>query len=96
MNYMNLLLKSHWCENMIFIICTLYTKRALFVDMPMFNIKYLAMHLVQVHAGAIYKLVYGLAIIHLQKLVDYLPVQTHEPHNNYNMSLIYHTISPFC
>ena len=37
----------------------------------------------QMHAGTISKLLYGFAsvreIIHLLKLVDYLPVQTHKP-----------------
>ena len=47
----------------------------------MFNVKYVAMHKVQMHAAAISKLLYGfasvLAIIHELKLVDYRLVQTH-------------------
>ena len=45
----------------------------------MLNIKYLAMHTVQMLAGAKGKLLWGFApvekIIHLLKLVDYQPVQ---------------------
>ena len=37
-------------------LCTII---ALFIDNPMFNVKYLAMHKVQMHAGAVSKLVYG-------------------------------------
>ena len=52
----------------------------------MFNVRYFAMHLVQVHAGAINKLSYGFAsvraIILSLKLVDYLPVHTHKPYYN--------------
>ena len=55
----------------------------------MFNVKYLAMHNVQMHAGAISKLLYGFAsigrIIHSLKFVDYLPLQTHTPHNNLHL-----------
>ena len=40
------------------------------------------MHKMQMHAGAISKLLYGFAsvreIIHLLKLADYLPVRTHK------------------
>ena len=43
------------------------------------------MHKVQIHAGAISKLLYGIAyvraIIHSLKLMDYLPVRTHQPYN---------------
>ena len=43
------------------------------------------MRKVQMHAGAISKLLYGLAsvreIIHSLKLMDYLPAQTHKPYN---------------
>ena len=43
-------------------------------------IKYLTMHKVHMHAGAIRQLLYGCAyvrdIIHELKLVDYLPVHT--------------------
>ena len=50
---------------------------------PMFYIKYLTMHKVYMHAGAIRPLLYGCAsvreIIHSLKLVDYLPVHTHKP-----------------
>ena len=45
---------------------------------PMFYIKYLTMHKVYMHAGAIRQLLYGCVyvreIIHSLKLVDYLPV----------------------
>ena len=45
------------------------------------------MHKVQMHAGAISKLLYGfaslLAIIYILKLVDYLLRQTHKPYNNF-------------
>ena len=55
-------------------------------DIPMFYIKYLTMHKVYIHAGAIRQLLYCCAyvreIIHSLKLVDYLPVHTHKPYNN--------------
>ena len=51
-----------------------------FIDISMFNIKYLAMYNIQMHAGAISKSLPGFAglqvIIHPLKLVNYLPVQT--------------------
>ena len=51
-----------------------------FIDSPMFNVRYFAMHKVQLHAGAISELLYGFspvrAIINSLKLVDYLPVHT--------------------
>ena len=47
----------------------------------MFNIKYLTMHKVHMHAGAIGQLLYGCAyvrkIILSLKFMDYLPVQKH-------------------
>ena len=47
-------------------------------DIPMFYIRYLTMCKVQMHAGAIRKLLYGCAyvraIIHSLKLADYLPL----------------------
>ena len=53
----------------------------------MFNINYLAMHKVQMHAGATsIRLLHGFvsvrAIIHSLKLVVYLPIQTHKPYIN--------------
>ena len=55
----------------------------------MFYIKYLTMHKVPMHAGAISQLLYGCAyawkIIHSLKLVDYPPVHTHKPYNNVHM-----------
>ena len=58
---------------------------ASFIDIPMCNVNYFAMHIVQMHAGAITNMLYGFAslraIIHELKLVDYLPVQTHTPYN---------------
>ena len=55
-------------------------------DISMFNIKYLTMHKVHMHAGAIRQLLYGCVyvreIIHSLKLVDYLPVHWHKPYNN--------------
>ena len=57
-----------------------------FIDIPMFIVKYLAMHKVQTHAGVLSKLLYGFAfvraIIYSLKLADYIPVQTHKPYNN--------------
>ena len=54
-------------------------------DIPMFYIKYLTMHKVHIHVGAIRQLVYVCAYqrenIHSLKLVDYLPVYTHKPYN---------------
>ena len=55
----------------------------------MFFINYLTMYKVHMHAGAIIKLLYGCAYVreinHSLKLVDYLPVHTHEPYNNLNL-----------
>ena len=60
-------------------------------DMPMFYIKYLTMHKVHMHAGALRQLLYGRAyvreIIHSLKLVDYPPVHTHKPYNNLHLLL---------
>ena len=57
-----------------------------FSDIRMFYIRYLTMHKVNMHAGAIRQLLYGCAhvreIIHSLKLVDYLPEHTHKPYNN--------------
>ena len=51
----------------------------------MLYIKYLTMHKVHMHAGAIRQLLYGCAyireIIHSLKLVDYPPVHAHKPYN---------------
>ena len=59
-------------------------------DIPMFYIKYLTMHTVHMHAGAVRQLLYGCAnvreIIHSLKLVDYPPVHTHKPYNNLHNS----------
>ena len=44
-----------------------------FIDIPMFNVICLQMHIVQMHAGAISKFLYGFASVRL-KLVDYLPI----------------------
>ena len=58
-------------------------------DTRMFSIRYLTIHKVHMHAGAIRKLLYDSAhvreIIHLLKLVDYLPVHTHKPYNNLHL-----------
>ena len=65
-------------------------------DIPIIYIKYLTMHKVRKHAGAIRQLVYGCVyareIIHSLKLVDYLPVHTHKPYNN---SHLYHQFHIF-
>ena len=57
--------------------------------LPMFYIKYLTMHKVHMHAGAIRQLLYGCAyereIIHSLKLVDYLPIHTHKPENKLHL-----------
>ena len=59
-----------------------YSYTAPFFDNPMCYVKYLAMHKVQMHAGAKSKLSYGFASakIYSLKLVDYLSVQTHKPY----------------
>ena len=58
-------------------------------NIPMFYIKYLTMHKVHMHAGAIRQLVYGCVyvreIIHSLKLMDYPPVHTHKPYNNLHL-----------
>ena len=50
----------------------------------MLNIKYLTIHKVHMHAGAIRQLMYGCAYvretIHSLQLVDYPPVHTHKPY----------------
>ena len=57
----------------------------------MFYIKYLTMHKVHMHVGAIRQLLYGCAyvreITHSLKLVDLLPyvVHTHKPYNNLHL-----------
>ena len=55
-------------------------------DIRMVYIRYLTMHKVHMHAGAIKQLLYGCAhvqeVIHSLKLVDYLPLHTHTPYNN--------------
>ena len=53
----------------------------------MFYIKYLTMHKVHIHAGAIMQLLYGCAYV--LKLVDYPPVHTHGPYNNLHMYNMY-------
>ena len=54
-----------------------------FIDIPVFYFKHLAMHNMQIHAGAIKNIVNDVCVhtatIHSLKLVDYLPVQTHNP-----------------
>ena len=56
----------------------------------MFYIKYITMHNVYMHAGAIRQLLYGCAfvreIIHSLKLVEYPPVHMHKPYNNLHLS----------
>ena len=60
---------------------------------PMFYIKCRTLCKVYMHAGTISKLVYGCGyvreIIHSLKLVDYLPVHTHKPHNNLHLYSMY-------
>ena len=59
-------------------------------DIPIYYIKYLTMHKVQMHAGARRQLLYGYAyvleIINSLKLMDYLPVHMHKPYNNLHLS----------
>ena len=53
-----------------------------FINVAIFNVKYLAKHKVQMHAGAtsnlLYSFVYVRATIHSLKLVGCLPIQTHK------------------
>ena len=60
-----------------------------FSDIPIFYIKYLIMHKVHMHVGAIRQLLYGCEyvreIIHWLMLVDYPPVHTHKPYNNFHL-----------
>ena len=55
-------------------------------DISSFYFKYLTMHKVHMHAGAIRQLLYGCVyvreIIHSLKIVNYLPLHTHKPYNN--------------
>ena len=55
-----------------------YGRNSLPIEILMFNVKYLAMHKVKMHAGTASKLLYGFAslraIIHSLNLVGYLPV----------------------
>ena len=66
--------------------------------MMMIYIKYLTMCKVHMHAGAIRKLLYGCGyvqeIIHLLKLVDYLPLHTHKPYNRLTLHM-YHGLTMF-
>ena len=65
-----------------------------FIDILMFNVKYLAMEKAQMHAGAISKLnvLYGLAseraIIHSLHLKDNLPLQTYKSCNNLHLPVL--------
>ena len=66
---------------------------AQFIDIPMFYIKYITMHKVQMHAGPIrvivcFVLLDGEIILSL-KLMDYLPVQTHNPYTNLHRSALF-------
>ena len=69
----------------------------------MFYIRYLTMHKVHMHAGAIRQLLYGCAFVreitHSLKLVDYPPAHTRKTYNNLHVELnvemrlwAYHTI----
>ena len=70
---------------------TVFSLSAPFIDILMFNVKYLVMDIVQMHAGAISKLhvMYGFvserAIIHSLKLKDNLSVQTYKSCNNLHL-----------
>ena len=52
----------------------------------MFDIKYLTMHKVHMHASAIRQLLYGCTGVREKirslKLVDYPPIHTQKPYNN--------------
>ena len=65
-------------------------------DIPVFYIKYLTMHKVHMHAGAIRQLLYGCAyvrdIIHSLKLVDYPAVHTHKPYNNLHLCFTFQSL----
>ena len=56
-------------------------------------IKYLTIYKMQMHASAIGKVLYGCVyvreIIHLLKLVAYLPVHTHKPYNNLHLFFLF-------
>ena len=59
----------------------------------MFNVKYHALHTVQMHVGAISKLTVWFCVCtgggdNSLKLVDYLPVQTHNKYNKLHVSWI--------
>ena len=61
----------------------------LFIDIPTFNIKYIAMHKVLMHAGSISILLSGFAsvwaIIVSLKLAHYLHIPTHKPYNDFSL-----------
>ena len=64
-----------------------------FIDIPMFYIKCITMHKVQMNAGAIRVIVWfvrldGKIILSL-KLMDYLPVQTHKLYTNLHRSALF-------
>ena len=69
------------CSEVIFLI-------APFIEIQMFNVKYLAMHVLKMHAGARNKSFYGFAsvraIIHSINLLDYLSIL---PHKQYILHL---------
>ena len=58
-------------------------------DIQMFYIKYLTIHKMHMHAGAIRQISYSCAyvreIINSTKLMDYHPVHTHKPYNNLHL-----------
>ena len=66
----------------------------------MFYVKYLTMYKVHMHAGDIIKLLYGCAyvreIIHLLKLMDYLPIHMHKPYNNLHVNVYVQTLIKLC
>ena len=60
-----------------------------FIDIPMFDIKYLAMQKVLMHAGAISKLVYCFVSVWAILCLLNLPVLTHKPYNYYTYCYMY-------
>ena len=63
---------ARFTQGLLYIECTNFMEKsiglqmaliALFIDTPMCNIKFLAMHKVQMHAGATSKILYGFASV---------------------------------
>ena len=76
------------------VLCTCpYIKLShLFIDIQMFNAKYLAIHTVQMHTGAISKLLYGFGSSRVTNVIHKLSTQTHKPYKTLTHSCMHRSI----